>query len=128
MLTTYDDNDLIFKSLQAGACGYLLKTASAKDLLKAIADLHEGGSPMSPHTARKLVAYFQQIRQPSGEMDTLTPREHEILGLLSKALSYKEIADQLGVTFRTVQAHLHTIYGKLHVQTRTEAILKFLRK
>lgn len=128
MLTTFDDNDLIFNSLRAGASGYLLKTATAKELLNAIADLHAGGSPMSSHTARKLVAYFQQIRQPSSEMDTLTPREHEILGLLSKGLAYKEIADKLGIAFRTVQAHLHTIYGKLHVQTRTEAVLKFLQK
>jgi len=128
MLTTYDDNEMIFNSLRAGASGYLLKRSSTNELVEAIIELHGGGSPMSLQIARKVVAHFHQIRKPSSEMATLTPRENEILGLLAKGLSYKEIADQLGVTFRTVQAHLHTIYGKLHVQSRTEAVLKFLQK
>jgi len=128
MLTTYDDNEMIFNSLRAGASGYLLKRATANELVDAIVELHGGGSPMSLQIARKVVAHFHQIRKPSSEMDTLTPRENEILSLLAKGLAYKEIASQLGVTFRTVQAHLHTIYGKLHVQSRTEAVLKFLQK
>jgi len=128
MLTTYDDNEMIFNSLRAGASGYLLKRATANELVDAIVELHQGGSPMSLQIARKVVAHFHQMRKPSSEMDTLTPRETEILGLLAKGLAYKQIADQLGVTFRTVQAHLHTIYGKLHVQSRTEAVLKFLQR
>lgn len=128
MLTTYDDNEMIFNSLRAGASGYLLKRATAKELVNAILLLHQGGSPMSVQIARKVVCYFHQIQEPSSEVEKLTPREKEILGLLAKGLAYKQIADRLGVAFRTVQWHLHGIYGKLHVQSRTEAVLKYLEK
>ena len=126
MLTTYEESDLIFDSLRNGASGYLLKNMPPGELIQAIEQVHAGGAPMSMHIARKVVNHFQQIRQPSSDMDQLTKREQEILALLAKGYFYKEIADHLGITLSTVRAHLHTVYEKLHVQSRTEAVVKFL--
>jgi DNA-binding NarL/FixJ family response regulator len=126
MLTTYREGELIFDSLRAGASGYLLKNMAPSELWQAVEDVHEGGSPMSMHIARKVVSFFQQIKEPCSEMSTLTKREQEILALLAKGFLYKEIADQLGISLSTVRAHLHTVYEKLHVQSRTEAVVKFL--
>ncbi len=126
MLTTYDESDLIFESLRAGAHGYLLKNTTPAELVQAVEQVHSGGAPMSMYIARKVVNHFQQIRKPSSDMEKLTKREHEILGLLAKGYLYKEIADQLGISISTVRAHLHTVYEKLHVQSRTEAVVKFL--
>lgn len=126
MLTMYEESDLIFDSLRGGASGYLLKNMPPAELLQAIEQVHAGGAPMSMQIARKLVAYFQQVKKSSSEVEKLTKREHEILALLAKGFLYKEIADQLGITLSTVRAHLHTVYEKLHVQSRTEAVVKFL--
>jgi DNA-binding NarL/FixJ family response regulator len=126
MLTTYEEGDLIFESLRAGANGYLLKNMPPSELVQAVEQVHAGGSPMSMYIARKLVNHFQQIKQPSSEMEKLTKRELEILALLAKGFLYKEIADQLGISLSTVRAHLHTVYEKLHVQSRTEAVIKYL--
>jgi DNA-binding NarL/FixJ family response regulator len=126
MLTTYDESDLIFESLRAGAHGYLLKNMAPAELVQAVEQVHGGGSPMSMHIARKVVNHFQQIKQPSSEVEKLTKREQEILALLAKGYLYKEIADQLGISLSTVRAHLHTVYEKLHVQSRTQAVVKFL--
>jgi DNA-binding NarL/FixJ family response regulator len=126
MLTTYEESDLIFDSLRGGASGYLLKNMPPAELLQAVEQVHVGGAPMSMQIARKLVSYFQQIKKPSSDVEKLTKREHEILGLLAKGYLYKEIADQLGISMSTVRAHLHTVYEKLHVQSRTEAVIKFL--
>lgn len=128
MLTTYEEGDLIFESLRAGANGYLLKNMPPSELVHAVEQVHAGGSPMSMHIARKVVSHFQQIKQPSSEMEKLTKRELEILALLAKGFLYKEIADQLGISLSTVRAHLHTVYEKLHVQSRTEAVVKYLGK
>jgi DNA-binding NarL/FixJ family response regulator len=128
MLTTYEESDLIFDSLRGGASGYLLKNMPPAELLQAVEQVHAGGAPMSMQIARKVVAHFQRITRPSSEMEKLTRREHEILGLLAKGFLYKEIADQLGITLSTVRAHLHTVYEKLHVQSRTEAVVKFLNR
>lgn len=126
MLTTYEEGDLIFDSLRRGASGYLLKNLPPTELIQAIEQVHAGGAPMSMQVARKVVNHFQQIKKPRSEMEQLTKREHEILGLLAKGFLYKEIADQLGISLSTVRAHLHTVYEKLHVQSRTEAVVKFL--
>lgn len=126
MLTTYEESDLIFDSLRKGASGYLLKNMPPAELIQAIEQVHAGGAPMSMQVARKLVNHFQQIKKPQSDMEQLTKREHEILALLAKGYLYKEIADQLGITLSTVRAHLHTVYEKLHVQSRTEAVVKFL--
>ena len=128
MLTTYDDSEMIFNSLRAGASGYLLKRSAATELLAAIMEVHEGGSPMSMQIARKVVSHFHQIRKPASDVELLTEREQGILALLAKGLPYKQIADQLGISPSTVHGHLHKIYGKLHVQSRTEAVVKFLDK
>jgi len=126
MLTTYEESDLIFDSLRNGASGYLLKNMPPAELIQAVEQVHSGGAPMSMQIARKVVSHFQQIRQPSSDVERLTKREQEILALLAKGYLYKEIADQLGITLSTVRAHLHTVYEKLHVQSRTQAVVKFL--
>jgi DNA-binding NarL/FixJ family response regulator len=128
MLTTCDDGEVIFNALRAGASGYLLKRFVADDLARAINEVHGGGSPMSMQIARKVVSHFHQLSQPKSEVDQLTAREQEILSLLAKGLPYKQIADQLSISPSTVHGHLHKIYGKLHVQSRTEAVVKFLGK
>ena len=128
MLTTYEEGDLIFDSLRKGASGYLLKNMPPAELISAIEQVHAGGAPMSMQIARKVVTHFQQIKKPQSEVDLLTKREHEILALLAKGFLYKEIADQLGISLSTVRAHLHTVYEKLHVQSRTEAVVKFLSR
>ena len=128
MLTTYEESDLIFDSLRSGAKGYLLKNMPPAEIVQAVEQVHSGGAPMSMQIARRVVDHFQQIKQPSSEMEQLTRREHEILALLAKGFLYKEIADQLGITLSTVRAHLHTVYEKLHVQSRTEAVVKFLKR
>ncbi|HXE42845.1 MAG TPA: response regulator transcription factor [Candidatus Baltobacteraceae bacterium] len=126
MLTTYAETDLIFNSLRAGANGYLLKNRPAAELISAIEQVHLGGAPMTMQIARKLVEHFQQSPQPASELEKLTKREHEILALLSKGSLYKEISDTLGISVTTVRTHLKHIYEKLHVQSRTEAAVKFL--
>jgi DNA-binding NarL/FixJ family response regulator len=99
---------------------------SAAELVQAIEQVHAGGAPMSMQIARKVVSHFQQIKTPRSDMEKLTKREHEILAALAKGYLYKEIADQLGISLSTVRAHLHTVYEKLHVQSRTEAVVKYL--
>jgi DNA-binding NarL/FixJ family response regulator len=127
IVTTYDDADSIFQALRAGATGYLLKRAPAGEITAAIREVYAGGSPMTASIARKVVAFFHKVpkkRTPGG--GHLTEREEQILSLLSKGLQYKEIAARLDVGVSTVRTHLHTIYVKLHVNSRTEAIEKFL--
>lgn len=129
MLTTYEDSDKIFRSLRAGAAGYLLKRCIATDLVTAIDQVHAGGAPMSMPIARKVVAHFHQATMAAdhSELQQLTAREREILELLATGCLYKEIGDRLQISFSTVRAHLRNIYEKLHVQSRTEATVKFLR-
>lgn len=126
MLTKYQESDLIFDSLRAGASGYLLKRMSATELIPAIEQVYAGGAPMSMQIARKIVDYFQRTRDPAAEVEKLTPREQEILTLLAKGQMYKEISDQLGISLNTVRAHVKNIYDKLHVRSRTAATLKFV--
>ena len=132
MLTVYDDSEQIFKSLRAGATGYLLKRTSKDKLLEAIREISSGGAPMSRQIARRVVQYFQNIKPPpetparAPEVDTLTIREDQVLAALAKGYAYKEIADVLSISFETVRTHVRTIYDKLHVHSRTEATLKYL--
>jgi len=126
MLTAYEDSDLIFNSLRAGASGYLLKRMVPTELIQAIEQVLLGGSPMSMRVARKVVDHFHHIRQPCSEMEKLTKREQEILTLLAKGYLYRQIGDTLGISIGTVRTYLQRIYEKLHVQTRTEATVKFL--
>ena len=126
MLTRYEQSDLIFNSIRAGASGYLLKNTPPAELIQAIEQVHAGGAPMSMQIARKVVDHFRQIQKPASDVEKLTQREQEILELLSKGCYYKEIGDTLGISLNTVRTHLQHIYEKLHVQSRTEAVLKFL--
>jgi DNA-binding NarL/FixJ family response regulator len=126
ILTASEHSNQIFAALRAGASGYLLKGATHNQLIAAIKDVNSGGAPMSAPIARKVVSFFHKIDEPSRKLEMLTPREHAILSLLAKGRSYKEIATDLGISSNTVRNHLHEIYNKLHVQSRTEAVLKFL--
>jgi DNA-binding NarL/FixJ family response regulator len=130
MLTTYAETDLIFNSLRAGASGYLLKNRPTAELLQAVEQVQAGGAPMTMQIARKLVEHFYQNGQngqPPSELGKLTKREAEILALLSKGFLYKEISDSLGISVTTVRTHLKHIYEKLHVQSRTEAAVKYMK-
>ncbi len=122
MLTVYEDGDHIFDALTAGASGYLLKRTPREELLGAIKQVHEGGSPMTSYIARKVVVWFQQQPLPKQETEGLSPRESEVLRLLARGCAYKEIADVLGISMPTVNTHVHRIYQKLHVRSRGEAV------
>ncbi len=126
MLTRFEQSDLIFNSIRAGASGYLLKSTAPDELVQAVEQVYAGGAPMSMQIARKVVDHFRQIQQPASEVETLTQREQEILELLAKGYYYKEISDNLNISYNTVRTHLQHIYEKLHVQSRTAAVLKFL--
>jgi DNA-binding NarL/FixJ family response regulator len=126
MLTAYEDAELIFGALQRGAQGYLLKRTPPAKLVEAIQDAHGGGAPMSPQIARKVVQYFQQPAASDPGLASLTPREREVLDELAKGCLYKEIADRLGISVETVRGYLSAIYAKLHVRTRTEAVVRYL--
>lgn len=126
MLTVYDDSDHIFRALKAGASGYLLKRAETEEVLAAIQDILEGGAPMSSQIARKVVQSFRAPEPHADPAARLTEREEEILAYLSKGYANKEIGDKLSVSVATVRTHLRHIYEKLHVRSRTEAVVKFL--
>lgn len=128
MLTVYEDTQKIFSSLKAGAVGYLLKSSRPDEIIQAVTDVYEGGSPMTTQIARKVVQSFYRDDSKNNEIVHLTEREHEILDLLSKGYIYKEIADQLFISPDTVHNHLRHIYEKLHVHSRTEAVVKYLKK
>jgi RNA polymerase sigma factor (sigma-70 family) len=127
MLTVYEDAEKIFKSLAAGANGYLLKRASPEQLVQAIHETAAGGSALTAQVARKVVQHFQK-QNSQQHLDNLTERELEVLKLLSKGLLYKEIADQLTISVDTVNKHVSHTYRKLQVRTRTEAVLKLLNQ
>lgn len=127
ILTMYEDDEKVFQSLVAGASGYLVKRTSPSELLSAIQEVHSGSSPMSGKIARTVVEYFHKQQGSAAQHEALSRREEEILGLLAKGYRYKEIADTLSIGFETVRSHLKNIYDKLHVRSRTEAVVKYLR-
>ena len=124
MLTVYEDDDNVFKSIVAGASGYVLKKTPPSELMDAVSDLHNGGSPMSDRIARKVVQAFQQMGKSSRETENLTQRESEVLSYVAKGFQDKEIAEKFFLSSETVRTHLRNIYKKLHVRSRTEATLK----
>ena len=126
MLTVYSDNDRIFKALQAGASGYLLKRVTSEQLLRATTEVMEGGAPMSGEIARRVIESFQRPTTAAEPDAQLTPREEEVLAWVSRGFASKEIADRLNISPRTVSLHLQHIYGKLHVRSRTEAAANYL--
>ena len=124
VLTVYNDADHIFKALRAGAGGYLLKQATAVEILEAITDAHRGGAPMTSEIARKVIAAFHEPAPAQAATEALAPREKEILELVANGYANKEIADKLAITLSTVCWYLHEIYQKLHVQSRVQAVNK----
>ena len=126
MLTVYEDNDKIFKALQAGACGYLLKRTRPEELIQAIKDVKQGGAPMTSEIARRLVETFHRPAAALESDSALSRREREILELVSRGYGNKEIADQLSIGLETVRHHLKRVYEKFHVHSRSEAVVKFL--
>ncbi len=126
MLTVYEDSNRLFKSLMAGASGYLLKRTPPSKLMSAIREAHRGGSPMTPQIARLVVQHFRQRAEPSSEVETLTARERDVLDQLSKGFRYKEIVGNLAISEGTLHSHIRNIYDKLHVHSRTEAVVKYL--
>src|SRR5580765_4901043 len=127
MLTVYEDSDSLFNSLKAGASGYLLKRTASARLLDAIRDVHSGGSPMTPQLARRVVQYFAKPPSSDTAVSNLTPGEKEFLAQLANGYAYKEIADRMNISIDTVRSYVRTVYEKLHVHSRTEAVVKYLR-
>ena len=125
MITVYEDTERISAALRAGACGYLLKRCTPEELVAAVREARLGGVPMPREIARKVIAAFQQPITTAAEIEELRPSEKKIIELLALGLPNKEIANRLGLGTRTVRWHLENIYGKLHVNSRTEAVLKF---
>ena len=126
MFTVYENDEKVFEALKAGASGYLLKNTGLVQIIEALKELHNGGSPMSANIARKLVTVFRDKENET--IEVLSKRENDVLQLLSKGLLYKEISDQLSISTGTVRQHIHHIYEKLHVQNRTEALNKAFGK
>ncbi|SMO43421.1 response regulator [Fodinibius sediminis] len=127
MLTVYHDSHKIFKALRAGASGYLLKHTSLPEIKESILKLLEGGAPMSPQIARKVITHFQDDNPGKDTESDLTPREHDIVNGLVDGLSYKMIADRYDISIDTVRAHIRNIYRKLHVNSKAEVIAKSLK-
>ena len=128
MLTVYEDSNQVFQALAAGASGYLVKSASPEKLLEAIREVHAGGSPMSSHIARKVVESFQRLGSSPQNAENLSAREQQVLQCLAEGLSYKQIADKMAISIDTVRTYIRRTYEKLHVRSRSEAIVKFLQK
>lgn len=126
MLTVYNDHKLVIEALEAGASGYILKRSAPDEIIEAIRQLHQGGAPFSMQAARQVVEHFHRPRHRRQQELGLTPREYEILQHLARGLPAQDIATQLGVVEGTVRVHLQSIYRKLGVSNRTEAVLRFL--
>ncbi|MDP2208143.1 MAG: response regulator transcription factor [Bacteroidota bacterium] len=127
MLTVFENDTYVFNALVAGATGYLLKRSSKEEIFIAIKELYNGGAPMSAQIARKVISFFSQFKTKFSETDVdelLSKREEEILSYLTRGYQYKEIAEVLFISYDTVRTHIKHIYKKLHVRSRSEAIIK----
>lgn len=127
VLTVYGDDQQVFNALCAGACGYLLKDVEPARLLAAIRELHEGGAPMSPEIARRVVLMFQKLAPVKTGDAGLSQRELQVLQLLAEGHSYKTCADRLSVSHDTIRFHVRNIYERLHVHSKSEAVIKALK-
>ncbi|MFO1475955.1 MAG: response regulator transcription factor [Verrucomicrobiota bacterium] len=127
MLTVYEDSDSLFNSFKAGASGYLLKRTASARLLEGIQDVHSGGSPMTPQLARRIVQFFSKPTGDDSAVSKLTAGEREFLDQLAKGYAYKEIAVRMNISIDTVRSYVRAVYEKLHVHSRTEAVVKYLR-
>ena len=128
MLTVYEESERIFNSLQAGARGYLLKRTAMEELLEAIQQVMDGGTPLTDHIARKIVHYFNQLGTRASTLESLSPRETKVLEMLAQGLSYKEAADSLTLSIHTIRMNVRHVYHKLHVHSRAEAVAKYLSR
>jgi DNA-binding NarL/FixJ family response regulator len=128
VLTVHEDVQKIFSALAAGACGYLLKRTPPARILEAIAELTTGGSPMTPAVARKVIQHFHSQSQATDNLEQLTDRELEVLHELAQGASNKEVGARLNISTETVRNHVRNIFDKLHVRSRTEAVIKYLGK
>jgi DNA-binding NarL/FixJ family response regulator len=127
MLTVYADNEYVFEAICAGASGYLLKDTPPPKLLESIREIHNGGAPMSPEVARKVVTMFQKVVPPKNQEHQLSARELQVLKLFADGHSYKTAAVMLSISLDTIRFHIRNIYEKLHVHSKSEAVLKALR-
>jgi DNA-binding NarL/FixJ family response regulator len=127
MHTVYDEDNKVFESLCNGAVGYILKRTPPSRLLEAIREAYQGGSPMSPEVARKVTTLFRRFAPNPGGLEPLSPREAALLGHLAQGKSYGEAAEELGISLNTVRTHIRSIYEKLHVHSKSEAVAKALR-
>src|SRR6266700_1331698 len=125
MLTVYEDADHIYSALAAGATGYLLKQTQRDELLKALEEVHHGGSPMTSNIARKVVQSFGHTSAAVADGEGLSPREQEVLELLARGYLYKEIADRLNISVPTVNTYVRRIYENLQVRSRAQAVAKY---
>lgn len=128
MQTVFEDEERIFASIKAGASGYLLKNASPDRIIEAVREAHEGGAPMSPSIAMRVLRYFREEAEVATPDYALTDREKEILNALVSGLSYKMIAADVGISYHTVNSHIKRIYEKLHVNSASEAVSKAIRE
>lgn len=126
ILTVYENSNRIFEALTAGASGFLVKNAPPEKVLESIRDVANGGGPMSSHIARKVIQAFQPVYKSPSRRECPTPRERQILELLARGFAYKQIAGELNLSMGTIQTHVSRIYKKLHVNSRTEAVMKYL--
>jgi DNA-binding NarL/FixJ family response regulator len=127
MLSVYSDDDKVFESICNGACGYMLKKTPPARLLESIREAREGGAPMSPEIARRVVELFRRLAPPVAVDQQLTTRELEVLSLLADGYSYENSAARIGITVNTVRNYVRSIYEKLHVHSKSEAVSKALR-
>src|SRR5712671_4881902 len=125
MLTVYEDEDHIYNALAAGATGYLLKQTPREELLAALHDVHQGGSPITSNIARKIVQSFRQVPSPAAAGEGLSPREQEVLEMLTQGYLFKEVADRLNISVHTVNTYVRRIYEKLQVRSRAQAVAKY---
>ncbi len=127
MLTVFDDNERVFQAICHGASGYLLKRTPPEKIIAAIREAHDGGAPMTPSVAKQVLRLFSQPFQKSEDLQTLTPREHDVLALLVRGYSYKMAAAEMRIGMETLRFHVKNIYGKLHVNSKSEAVAKAIQ-
>jgi DNA-binding NarL/FixJ family response regulator len=127
MITVHDDDERIFEAMCAGACGYLLKKTPPEKLIESVREVVDGGAPMSPEVARRVVELFREFRPPERANYRLTPHELRLLGMLVDGHTYKTAAAELGVTVHAVSFHMRHVYEKLRVHSKSEAVAKALR-
>ena len=126
MLTVYENSDQVFEALAAGACGYLIKSTPQEKLVEAIREVQNGGSPMSSHIARKVVQSFRKSEERNEATEKLSPREQQVLEQLAKGYPYKQIAAEMEISMGTLHTYIRRVYEKLHVNCRTDAVVKYL--